>query len=118
MSDLAALRLAVDTSAAEPWRDPATHLLPSQRQSVVGPAGAGSSEAAMKAAAVKFEATFLAEMLQHTGLGTVRDGMNGGPGEKQFNGFLVREYALAIARTRPLGIGEQLVAALASRTEP
>jgi Rod binding domain-containing protein len=75
------------------------------------------SDQAMRAAAIKFEATFLAEMLKHTGLGEMPDGFNGGHGEAGFSDFLVHEYAESIASTRSTGLADQIYQALKERSQ-
>ncbi len=80
-------------------------------------AGALKSDEAMRAAAEKFEATFLAEMLKHTGLGKMPEGLNGGPGEAAFSDFLVHEYAGSIAKTRSTGLADEIYQALKDRSQ-
>lgn len=75
------------------------------------------SDQAMRVAAEKFEATFLAEMLKHTGLGKMPEGFNGGPGEAAFSDFLVHEYAGSIAKTRSTGLADQIYQALKERSQ-
>ena len=75
------------------------------------------SDEAMRAAAIKFEATFLAEMLKHTGLGEMPEGFNGGAGEAGFSDFLVHEYAESIASTRSTGLADQIYQALKERSQ-
>ena len=72
---------------------------------------------AIRSAAEAFEATFLAEMLSHTGLGEVRGSLNGGAGEKAFSSFLTREYADRIAETRSIGLANHIERALIDRAD-
>lgn len=74
-----------------------------------------ASEAAMRAAAQKFEASFLAEMLKHTGIGKMPEGFNGGHGEAAFSDYLVHEYADSIASSKSIGLADQIYRALAER---
>ena len=76
-----------------------------------------TSDSAMRAASVKFEATFLAEMLKHTGLGEMPEGFNGGAGEAAFSDFLVHEYAEAIASKRSTGLADQIYRAMKERSQ-
>lgn len=78
---------------------------------------APAREAVMRHAAREFEAVFLAEMLKHAGLGRMRDGLNGGPGEAAFTGMLTQEYAKEITRSRSLGLAEKVLDAM-RRIEP
>lgn len=74
-----------------------------------------ASEAAMRAAAQQFEASFLAEMLKHTGIGKMPEGFNGGHGEEAFSDYLVHEYAESIASSKSIGLADQIYRALAER---
>ena len=66
----------------------------------------------LRRVAVQLETGFLAEMLKSTGLGSSRDGMNGGVGEDQFNSFLVRAQAEQISRNGGIGLAEMLFRSL------
>lgn len=78
-----------------------------------GPATDPSARhAAMRAAAVELEATFLAEMLKAGGLGKSRGSFGGGAGEDQFSSFLVTEQARLMARAGGIGLAESLYNAL------
>jgi len=66
-------------------------------------------------AARAFEAAFLAEMLAHTGLGQMRESLNGGPGEAAFAGQLLQEYAADMARRGGLGLADAIAASLRMR---
>ena len=69
-------------------------------------------QAAMRAAAVELEATFLAEMLKAGGLGKSRATFGGGAGEDQLGSFLVAEQARLLARADGIGLAESLYNAL------
>ena len=71
----------------------------------------------MRVAARQFEASFLAEMLKHTGLGKMGSEFNGGPGEQAFSGFLVHEYATKISESRSVGLADQIYRALLEREQ-
>lgn len=71
----------------------------------------------LRASAEALEASFLAEMLKHTGVGKMPDSFNGGPGEAAFSGFLVNEYAESIASTRSIGLADHIYRALSERAQ-
>jgi Rod binding domain-containing protein len=52
------------------------------------------------------EATFLSEMLAHSGLGEVQGSFGGGEGEAQFASFLREEQAKVIVQHGGLGLAE------------
>ena len=70
------------------------------------------NDAKIRAAAQKFETTFLAEMLKHTGIGKMTEGFSGGAGEAAFSGFLTWEYAEEIAVTGRIGLADRVYAKL------
>lgn len=80
-----------------------------------GPAAPAVPAGDLDALGTAFEAAFLSEMLQAAGFAAPREGMGGGAGEAQFAPMLARAVAEAVARERPLGIGEALAARLAAR---
>lgn len=88
-----------------------------------GEAGAaatrGSGEAADHEAlwdvAKDLEATFLAEMLKHSGLGETSDSFGGGPGEEQFSSFLTQEHARLFAERGGIGLAESIFRALTAQ---
>lgn len=63
---------------------------------------------ALKEAAVALEASFLAEMLQHAGLGDASESFGGGAGEEQFASFLRTEQARAMAHAGGIGLSQAL----------
>ena len=69
----------------------------------------------IRTSAEALEASFLAEMLKHTGVGKMPEGFNGGPGEAAFSDFLVHEYAGKIASTRSIGLADHIYRALSER---
>lgn len=69
----------------------------------------------LRAVAVELEATFLAEMLKHAGLGEIGGAFGGGAGEAQFASFLRLEQARAMADSGGVGLAETLFQALAAR---
>ncbi|WP_415405023.1 rod-binding protein [Tateyamaria sp. SN3-11] len=72
-------------------------------------------DAALRAAAQKLEATFLAEMLKSAGFGKAREGFGGGAGEDNFASFLVQAQAEEIVKSGGLGLAESLFDALKER---
>ena len=56
--------------------------------------------------AEELEATFLSEMLAHSGLGELQGSFGGGEGETQFSSFLREEQAKLIVRHGGLGLAE------------
>lgn len=58
------------------------------------------------AKAEELEATFLAEMLAHSGLGEMQGAFGGGQGEAQFTSFLRQEQAKLIVQQGGMGLAE------------
>ena len=56
--------------------------------------------------AEELEASFLAEMLAHSGLGEGHGAFGGGQGEEQFASFLRQEQARLIVQSGGLGLAE------------
>lgn len=56
--------------------------------------------------AEELEATFLSEMLAHSGLGEMQGSFGGGEGEAQFSSFLRQEQARLIVQKGGLGLAE------------
>lgn len=75
----------------------------------------GKHDAALRDAAQKLEATFLAEMLKSAGMGEPRNAFGGGSGEDQFSSFLVQAQAEKIVQAGGLGLAEALFEALKER---
>jgi Rod binding domain-containing protein len=71
----------------------------------------------LSAAAKRFEATFLYEMLKATELGQSRDGFGGGIGEDQFSTFLLQKHADAIAEAGGIGLAPSIYQSLLERSE-
>ena len=82
-----------------------------------GKADTGSEDRALRVAAEKLEATFLAEMLKAAGLGEARDAFGGGAGEEQFASFLRQAQAEEMVRTGGLGLAESLYQALKEKQD-
>lgn len=77
----------------------------------------GGTDVALKAAAEKLEASFLAEMLKAAGVGKPRDSFGGGAGEDQFSSFLRQEQADAMVRAGGIGLAEALFESLKERVD-
>lgn len=60
----------------------------------------------LMAKAEELEATFLAEMLAHSGLGKMQGAFGGGPGEAQFASFLRQEQARLMVQSDGMGLAE------------
>lgn len=80
--------------------------------SVHSPLAPEARDKALRDAAEKLEAGFLAEMLKAAGLGKTRGHFGGGAGEDQFSSFLVQEQALQMVRTGGIGLAEALYESL------
>jgi Rod binding domain-containing protein len=74
-------------------------------------------DAALREAAQSFEATFLAEMLQYTGLNAMPAGFGGGAGEQAFASLLTGQYAERLAARGGIGIAERIFEVLQQRAE-
>lgn len=74
------------------------------------------SEAAILTAADSFEASFLAEMLQYTGLNAMPSGFGGGAGEEAFSSLLTEEYARLLSERGGIGLAERVFDILKQRT--
>lgn len=71
--------------------------------------------AALRVAAQKLEASFLAEMLKAAGVGESRQAFGGGHGEDQFASFLVDAQAEKMVEAGGIGLAEALFEALKER---
>lgn len=79
----------------------------------VGPeARALDAEQAARTIAKRFEASFLAEMLKHSGINRTPESTGGGAGEDAFASFLTAEYARMIADRGGIGLAEQIFNAM------
>ena len=72
-----------------------------------------AKRAALREVAIDFEAVFLAQMLDHAGVGRTPESFGGGVGEDAFRGHLIAEQAQAMARTGGIGLAEALFESLA-----
>lgn len=87
---------------------------------VTPPAGpvAPDRTAALLATAQELEATFLAEMLGHAGLGAPSETFGGGHGEEQFTSFLKQEQARLIVQRGGIGLAELIFNSMAQKETP
>jgi Rod binding domain-containing protein len=81
----------------------------------VNPVAVGTSETALRQAAQKLEATFLAQMLKSAGLGQGRSSFGGGAGEDQFASLLLEAQAEKMVEAGGIGLAESLFEALKER---
>lgn len=70
------------------------------------------NDQALREAANKMEASFLAEMLKSAGLGKSSSEFGGGAGEDQFASFLVQEQAMMMVKAGGIGLSEALFESL------
>lgn len=77
--------------------------------------GVSPGDHALRDAAEKLEAGFLAEMLESAGLGKPSSSFGGGAGEDQFSSFLVQEKALMMVKAGGIGLAEVLFESLKDR---
>jgi Rod binding domain-containing protein len=77
--------------------------------------GSSPKNQALRVAAQKLEATFLAEMLKSAGFGKARTEFGGGAGEDQFASFLLQEQAAAMVKAGGIGLSEAIFEALKER---
>ena len=63
--------------------------------------------------AEELEATFLSEMLAHSGLGEMQGSFGGGQGEAQFTSFLRQEQARLMVESGGVGLAELIFNSMA-----
>lgn len=73
------------------------------------------SDAQLRDAAMKLEATFLAEFLKSAGVGAPRESFGGGAGEEQFASFLREAQAEEMVKAGGIGLAEALFEAMKVR---
>jgi Rod binding domain-containing protein len=72
------------------------------------PRAPARSDADLRAAAESFEASFLAEMLQYSGLNAMPAGFGGGAGEEAFSSLLTEQYAHLLSERGGVGLAERI----------
>lgn len=89
---------------------------------VAAPAGNARTEAdraarleSIREVATKFEAVFLAQMLDHAGVGKTPEAFGGGAGEDAFRRHLIDEQARLMSERGGIGLAETIVRAMAQR---
>ena len=73
------------------------------------------SDAKLRDAAQQLEASFLAEMLKSTGLGTQIESFGGGAGEEHFGSFLREAQANEMVKSGGIGLAEALFEAMKAK---
>jgi len=91
---------------AEPPMNLPPVALPASASPTPGPDA--TRDVAARKAAQGFEAAFLAEMLQYTGLNAQPDDFGGGAGEAAFGSLLTEEYAKLLAARGGIGLAERI----------
>ena len=76
---------------------------------------ANGEDASLMQAAKALEASFLAEMLKHSGLGQTPEGFGGGVGEDQFSGLLSQIRAEQMVEAGGIGLAERIFEDLKAR---
>ncbi|MCA1776685.1 MAG: rod-binding protein [Loktanella sp.] len=79
------------------------------------PVPTAGPDSALLDAARALEATFLAEMLKATGLGSMQGDFGGGIGEDQFQSFLTDAQAREMVENGGIGLAEAIFAAMTRR---
>jgi Rod binding domain-containing protein len=97
------------TSTLRPDRSPGT------AEATGRPAPRGAEHEALWTVAQDLEATFIAEMLKHSGLGATSGPFSGGPGEEQFASFLTQEHARLFTERGGIGLAESIFRALTAQ---
>ncbi len=93
-----------------------TPIRPFAQQPLAKPAGIDSpKDRVLMQKAQALEASFLAEMLGHAGLGAAPESFNGGIGEEQFSSFLREQQAKAMVEKGGIGLAEQIFHSLKER---
>ncbi len=78
-------------------------------------ADAPATDQAARDTAERFEASFLAEMLKHSGINKTPQSTGGGAGEDAFASFLTDEYARLITDRGGIGLAEQIFNAIRTK---
>lgn len=81
----------------------------------IGPTPLARPQGDLRDLAQDLEASFLAEMLKHAGLGETPDGFGGGIGEDQFASMLRDLQAKEIAANGGIGLAEAIFKSLEAR---
>ena len=71
----------------------------------------------LRRVAEEFEASFIAEMLKHSGMNKVSGSFGGGPGEEAFASFLTEAYADQLVAVGGIGLAEPIFQAMVGKGE-
>lgn len=74
-------------------------------------------ERRLRQVSVDLEASFLAEMLKHAGLGEPRESFGGGAGEDGFASYLRQAQAGQMARAGGIGLAQHIYESLKARED-
>ena len=75
-----------------------------------------AEEARMRETAEAFEAAFLADVLENSGINAMPEAFGGGAGEDAFSGLLTQEYGRLLAERGGIGLAEQVFELLKQRS--
>lgn len=78
--------------------------------------GSASDETRMRETAEAFEASFLADVLENSGINSMPESFGGGAGEDAFSSLLTREYGRLLAERGGVGLAEQVFELLKQRS--
>ncbi len=95
--------------------DPLSPVATSQPARSADDATDPARRAAMREAAVEFEAVFIAQMLEHSGVGRAPEAFGGGAGEDAFRSHLLGEQGRIMARSGGIGLAQEIYEALLKR---
>ena len=82
---------------------------------MIPPSAAASNTSALRAAAERLEAAFLAEMLKSAGVGKTPETFGGGAGEAQFASFLREAQATEMVKAGGIGLADHIFDAMRAR---
>jgi Rod binding domain-containing protein len=85
--------------------------------SLVTPETQSAKTAHLRALSVELEATFLTEMLKHSGLGEAQKAFGGGIGEEQFTSMRLQQTAQQITKAGGIGLAESIFQSLLERAQ-
>lgn len=86
--------------------------MPSLQHDLRSPAAQKRQDDPYLEVAKAFEASFLAEMLKHSGVNKTRSEFGGGAGEDAFSSLLTQKYADKLAEAGGIGLAQHIYNAL------
>lgn len=92
-------------------------MQPFQNTALSAPPSPSESDAALMESARALEASFLAQMLKHSGLGKTPEGFGGGVGEDQFSSLMAQIRAEQMVEAGGIGLAERLFEDLKARAD-